>query len=378
MDHNLTEVWRFGRVLMGGVPPPVILNLLITSHCDMRCAHCFFTEALNDRPRKARQMTTAQIVRISETLGGHLPILIVAGGEPFVRTDLTDIVQAFVAHNQLDSVYLMSNGSRPGRIVSDVARMLAASPRLNVTVALGIDGVEEDHDRIRGRTGSWARAIETAEALQRLQRDQPRLAVQTCTCMMRSNQDRIFDWYAFLRSKLKPDKISINYIRPPAADPRELEVDVDRYHEIAAAIERDSRRGIIKNQYQGRDGCFKAAVDVYMHGLIVRTEIEHKAQLRCFAGTTSAVIYDEGTLSTCENLAPVGSLRDVDWNFQTLWHGPALTARRRAIKNGCFCTHESNCYYPSLPFNPKHLLQIKLLERRLKQARRTAAAAERS
>jgi hypothetical protein len=45
-----------------------------------------------------------------------------------------------------------------------------------------------------------------------------------------------------------------------------------------------------------------------------------------------------------------------------------MKARRQKAKSGCFCTHESNSYYPSLPFNPKHLIQIKKLERQMKKA----------
>jgi hypothetical protein len=45
-----------------------------------------------------------------------------------------------------------------------------------------------------------------------------------------------------------------------------------------------------------------------------------------------------------------------------------MQARRKQAADGCFCTHEPNCYYPSLPFNPKHLIQIKLLEREMKSS----------
>ena len=44
-----------------------------------------------------------------------------------------------------------------------------------------------------------------------------------------------------------------------------------------------------------------------------------------------------------------------------------MQARRKQAADGCFCTHESNCYYPSLPFNPKHLIQIKKLEMEMKE-----------
>ena len=47
-----------------------------------------------------------------------------------------------------------------------------------------------------------------------------------------------------------------------------------------------------------------------------------------------------------------------------------MKERRKKAHDGCFCTHESNSYYPSLPFNPGHLIQIKKLEREMKKARK--------
>jgi hypothetical protein len=49
----------------------------VTSVCDMRCTHCFFTDELDDRPRKL-QMKTNEIDRIAQTLGGNLGVLILA------------------------------------------------------------------------------------------------------------------------------------------------------------------------------------------------------------------------------------------------------------------------------------------------------------
>ncbi|MBK8312515.1 MAG: radical SAM protein [Acidobacteria bacterium] len=373
MDYNLELIKRYGRVMMGGVTSPVILNILITSVCDMRCTHCFFTEELDDKERKKFQMTTEQLASVSKTLGGKLPILIIAGGEPFTRKDLPEVVRAFYENNQLESVYLMSNGGIQQRIIPDVTRILEECPKLNVTVALGIDGLKDEHEKIRGKQGSWDKAIGTARMLQDIQKDIPRLDVQTCTCFMNSNQDRIFEWYDFLRYELKPDKINVNYIRPPSKDAKELDIDLNRYRKLSKLIDDDSRNGVIKNHYKGESGHFKAAVDIYMHELIARTEVEQKAQLRCFAGTTGGVIYDEGTVSSCENLDPIGNLRNYNWDFQALWNSPEMAVRRQHVKNGCFCTHESNCYYPSLAFNPKHLIQIKKLERQLKKSHKNQA-----
>jgi hypothetical protein len=47
-----------------------------------------------------------------------------------------------------------------------------------------------------------------------------------------------------------------------------------------------------------------------------------------------------------------------------------MRERRMKAADGCFCTHESNSYYPSLPFNPGHLIKIKKLEREMKKSRK--------
>lgn len=335
----------------------------------MRCTHCFFTEELDDRPRKKLQMKATEIARISETLGGNLGVLVLAGGEPFTRKDLPEIVRAFYENNKLDSVYLMSNGQIHQRIFPDVTRILEECPNLNVTVALGIDGMKQAHEKIRGKEGSWDKAIHTARTLQQMKREQfPQLDVQTCTCVMRSNEDTIFDWYDFLKYDLRPDKVNINYIRPPSADPSELEFNHKRYGELAQMILDDTRSAALKNNYGGKSGFFKAAVDIYMHDLIARTKEENKAQLKCYAGSAGAVIYDTGALSSCENKPDVLNLRDFDWNFQAAWQTNLMKERRKEAGAGCFCTHESNCFYPSLPFNLGHLVKIKKLERQMKKA----------
>jgi MoaA/NifB/PqqE/SkfB family radical SAM enzyme len=371
MDYTTKELLkRYAKLALGQPFAPVLLNILVTSVCDMRCTHCFFTDELDDRPRKKLQMKTHELQRVSETLGGNLGVLILAGGEPFTRKDLPEIVRAFYENNKLESVYLMSNGQIQKRILPDVTRILEECPNLNVAVALGIDGLKDQHEKIRRKPGSWDTAIDTARQLQVVKREYPRLDIQTCTCFMNTNQETIFEWYDFLKYDLRPDKVNFNYIRPPSADPKELDIDHSRYARLARMIDDDSRHAAIKNNYGGEAGFFKAAIDIYMHGLIAKSQEEQKAQMTCYAGTAGGVIYDEGTVSSCENLAAVGNLRDFDWNFQKLWLSPAMQERRKKAQSGCFCTHESNSYYPSLPFNPKHLIQIKRLEREMKKASR--------
>ena len=170
---------RYAKLALGQPFTPGVLSILVTSVCDMRCTHCFFTDELDDAPRKKLQMTTHEIEKISETLGGNLGVLILAGGEPFTRKDLPEIVRSFYTNNRLESVYITSNGQIQNRILPDVARMLDECPKLNVTVALGIDGPKSEHDRIRQKQGSWEIVIDTARQLQTKKKEYPRLDVQS-------------------------------------------------------------------------------------------------------------------------------------------------------------------------------------------------------
>jgi len=150
MDFTTKELLkRYAKLALGQPFSPILLNILVTSVCDMRCTHCFFTDELDDRPRKKLQIKTNEIEQISETLGGNLGVLILAGGEPFTRKDLPEISNAFYRNNKVESIYIMSNGQIQKRIIPDVQQILEECPNLNVTVALGIEGPRRVADPLR-------------------------------------------------------------------------------------------------------------------------------------------------------------------------------------------------------------------------------------
>src|SRR5258707_3057674 len=104
MDFHHKEILkRYARMATGRPFAPILLNVLITSVCDMRCVHCFFTDELDDKARKKLQMTTQNVERISETLGANLGVLIVAGGGPFTREELSATTPAPFYNNKLDA-----------------------------------------------------------------------------------------------------------------------------------------------------------------------------------------------------------------------------------------------------------------------------------
>jgi MoaA/NifB/PqqE/SkfB family radical SAM enzyme len=188
--------------------------------------------------------------------------------------------------------------------------------------------LQDQHDKIRQKPGSWQIAIETARELKAMKKQYPRLDLQTCTCFMHSNQDTIFEWYDFLKHDLKPDKVtSITFGRPQpirlsstSITPlREAGADDRRRFASCGDQEHVRRQGRV---LQGARSIFTCTADRQDAG-------DAASATHLLRGTAGAVIYDEGTLSSCENLAPIGNLRDHDWNFQGLWLSDAMKARRK-------------------------------------------------
>jgi hypothetical protein len=85
--------------------------------------------------------------------GANLGVLIIAGGEPFTEGP-SEIAKAFYTNNKLDAIVLMSNGQISSASFP-TSREFSKSVESNVTVALGIDGLKDDHESIRQKPGSW-------------------------------------------------------------------------------------------------------------------------------------------------------------------------------------------------------------------------------
>src|SRR5256886_15556398 len=73
------------------VPHVVAWNL--TRRCNLECAHCYI--AAGPRESAVSELETAQCLRIVDDLVAlnPAPLLILSGGEPLLRDDLTDIAR---------------------------------------------------------------------------------------------------------------------------------------------------------------------------------------------------------------------------------------------------------------------------------------------
>src|ERR1700722_12511538 len=84
----------------------------VTNHCNFRCSHCF----IDFSPKK--DLTLASYQKLGHEVG-PLFWLDIAGGEPFLRKDLAEIVASFDAN----VVQIPSNGSLPKLMAEQLDRM---------------------------------------------------------------------------------------------------------------------------------------------------------------------------------------------------------------------------------------------------------------
>ena len=166
-----------GTVSRGG---PLICTLQVTNRCNMRCSFCGFW---SDGAPPAEELTLSQIRRTSEKLAemGSL-IISVEGGEPLLRPDIVEVVEALAAHHH---PVLYTNG---WHVDANMARALFDAGLIAVGVSLDYANPER-HDAHRLQ-GSYDRVM---AAVQHFQDAAPRgrHRVHLITVLMEDNRDEL-------------------------------------------------------------------------------------------------------------------------------------------------------------------------------------------
>lgn len=143
------------------VHPLRYLFLEITSQCNLACLHCGSDCGAT---KSAGELSTQEWVSLIESLPQRFPeprpFVVITGGEPLCHPELPLILEA-----------AKRSGLRAGMVTNG---WLLDEKRLTMLLGLGLesltvslDGLEPSHDWLRGRNGSYQRAMTGIEALAR-------------------------------------------------------------------------------------------------------------------------------------------------------------------------------------------------------------------
>jgi len=130
---------------------PKKIDIDITNRCNLRCRYCYHYESAGDA---GRDLPASEWLCFFEELN-RLAVteVTMAGGEPFIREDLKEIIGGIVKNRMRFAI--LSNGTL---ITDEMAAFIASTGRCNY-VQVSIDGsMPMTHDAMRGK-GSFAKAL---------------------------------------------------------------------------------------------------------------------------------------------------------------------------------------------------------------------------
>src|SRR3989339_553498 len=166
---------------------PVYVQYALTKRCNFQCGMCHST----DSREKENELTLPEIGVLASTLARlGAGVVVLTGGEPFLRSDLPEVIRLFTRLGL--TVRLQTNG------------VLATEDRIRACMAAGLKEVTvsleslapEKQDAITGRKGSWR---EIMEALGRFSSLLPRRGAMLGlnTVVSKKNIDEIPDIIEF-------------------------------------------------------------------------------------------------------------------------------------------------------------------------------------
>ncbi|MEJ2126865.1 MAG: radical SAM protein [Candidatus Bathyarchaeota archaeon] len=135
-----------------GRPKPLFASYNVTGRCNMKCTFCEWWK------HKIPELSTQKALKaIDAVCSLGVPFFDLSGGEPLLREDLMVLAQRVASHGCL--VSMNTNGTMlTERIIDDVSDIFD-------TVVVSLDGPKHIHDKIRGVSGTYDKAIKAIELL---------------------------------------------------------------------------------------------------------------------------------------------------------------------------------------------------------------------
>lgn len=139
---------------------PRFLWIEVTDKCNSRCKGCNIW--LNHHPKKG--MTPDEVSGVFiHPFFKNVEYIINSGGEPTLREDLLDFLLAEHYAMPKATLQLSTNGLLPEKVVEVAKEMKKRN--ISFEVGVSLDGVGEDHDRIRGVKGNFKKVEQLTRVL---------------------------------------------------------------------------------------------------------------------------------------------------------------------------------------------------------------------
>lgn len=275
------ELWRKREQNMLQEHPLQQLFWECTLRCNLRCRHCG-----SDCKTSARQqdMPKDDFLRVLDSVARrcdpHQVFVVVSGGEPLMRDDLEACCAAIYAKGFPWG--MVTNG-----LLLSAKRLEGLLKAGMHSVTISLDGLEEEHNWMRGHPLSFRRVDEAVSMLVGL----PQISFDIVTCVNRRNYTKLPELREYLIAKgVRHWRLFTVFPVGRAADDPELRLTDDEFKGVFEFI-RDTRR---EGRIQANYGC---------EGFLGNYEGEVRDHLfTCQAGITIGSVLIDGSISACTSI----------------------------------------------------------------------------
>ena len=305
---------------------PLKINLCVTYWCQYRCKTCNIWQR-----KPTDELTTDELLTfIHRNREGAW--LDVTGGEPFLREDLGELLEAALREwRNLLILHFPTNGFLTDRIVSTAKRLASRTSRSSarIIVTVSLDGDESLNDHIRGIKGGFRRQIETFKALRRI----PGIQAVLGMTLSQHNVGKFTETFEACRKEC-PDLTASSF---------HLNVAQVSGHYYGNAGLSDLLPSVAAvkaelDAYQARRGRAHSPTAWVEHAFLrhLRRYLDtQQTPMRCHALRSSCFIDPWGTVYPCITWdRRIGSLRDTGMDLRPIWRSDTAREVQQAIWEG--------------------------------------------
>ena len=337
---------------------PIQIIHYVTARCNLRCAHCFYKETLDKKDPGEQDLITMD--KATKNMG---PILwyALAGGEVFIRKDVSKIIDVIKKNTNVKYLSIPSNGWYTDRMYSSVLDILRKHPDLLFSIYFSVDGFPDIHDEIRGKN-SFQKLRDSYKKLNNLKQFYPNFKTNIVTTITEQNCMNSSDLIRYLFDEFKPDNISINLFRYHSlVHPKIPDKIIKGYDDAFNTYFEIKEKMKIKSVFKDLISKIFIVKDIIQKYIIVNVAQHNKFVTPCTAGRLSYVIMEDGKVKPCEILdESYGNIFESDFS-NIVKSNSANISRKNIVKSKCMCTYEcamsTNALF-SWPMTKKFILRF--------------------
>ena len=178
--RQLEDVARY-RERLKAAPSLRWLFFEITNRCNLSCKHCG-----SNCTGRGQSLALEDVEKTLTEVRAEKPMICLTGGEPMLHPQIFEMGQL------VRSMGLFWGMTTNATLINEEAVVKLRRSGLS-TVSVSLDGMEQSHDRLRGKKGAWRSAVHGLQLLQ-----EAGFAPQVTTVVHRDNIHELDQLYTLL------------------------------------------------------------------------------------------------------------------------------------------------------------------------------------